>query len=157
MFVALVNGDSRADVIASWEAHGYGLSWFEQTGALGPFVEHPIAPKSADDHSVTAPLIHEPHAISLADIDGDSHADLVTGERFWGHVPAGDPSFDEPARLYWFGWEGGEGAAYAPHLIDETVGIGTQIATADLDGDGLTDVVVANKKGASVFLQRRSP
>ena len=40
-------------------------------------------------------------------------------------------------------------------MIDDDSGIGTQFAVADINGDGLPDVVVSNKKGVHLFLQQR--
>jgi len=65
--------------------------------------------------------------------------------------PAGD--FSAPAHLYWFEAGRDGGALYLPHLIDDASGVGTQVVAVDLNGDGRSDVVVANKKGAFVFLQ----
>ena len=38
--------------------------------------------------------------------------------------------------------------------MDDNSGVGTQVIAGDLSGDGLTDVVVGNKKGAFAFLQQ---
>ena len=55
--------------------------------------------------------------------------------------------------LYWFGLtrKGGK-AEYIPHQIDDNSGVGTQVTAADVNGDGLLDIVVGNKKGAFVHL-----
>lgn len=152
MFAYDVDGDGDQDVITSLSAHGYGVSWFERQGSdsAPSFVEHVIS-GPADGPT---PL-HEPHALDLSDVNGDGLMDIVTGERFWGHVPAGDPSFDDPALLYWFELrqEGGS-VSYVPHLVDDASGVGTDVTTGDLNGDGRVDIVVANKKGTFVFLQR---
>jgi hypothetical protein len=146
-----VDGDGDNDVVTTWSAHGYGLSWFEQTEA--GFVERPIAAKSPDD-PLGGVLIHEPHALEVADVDGDGLLDLVTGQRFWGHVPV-EPDFDLPSELYWFRLERtSTGARFSPELVDLDSGVGVGVATADLNGDARTDILVANKKGAFVFLQR---
>ncbi len=47
--------------------------------------------------------------------------------------------------------------SFIPHQIDDDSGIGTQFAVADINGDGLLDVVTRNKKGVYVFEQVRGP
>ena len=91
-------------------------------------------------------------ALATADIDGDSLPDIVTGERFWGHAPP-DGDFSAPGRLYWFRLQrGAEGATFAPVLIDDDSGVGTQVTVGDVTNDALPDIVVSNKKGAFVFV-----
>ena len=41
-------------------------------------------------------------------------------------------------------------------MIDDDSGIGTQFAVVDINGDGLLDVVISNKKGVYIFEQVRS-
>ena len=119
------------------------------SGSATPAQTQPAAP--APDATV---VIHEPHAVAVADIDGDGLDDIVTGERFWGHVPSGMPDFSEPARIYWFREERtAAGVVFTPTLIDDDSGVGTQLTVGDIDGDGKPDIVVSNKKGAFVFLQ----
>jgi hypothetical protein len=43
---------------------------------------------------------------------------------------------------------------FVPHLIDADSGVGTQFAVADMNGDGKLDVIVSNKKGVYVLLQK---
>ncbi|HEY5946898.1 MAG TPA: VCBS repeat-containing protein, partial [Kofleriaceae bacterium] len=116
----------------------------------GDFVEHVILPESADGD----PALFQPHALAVVDIDGDGLLDLVTGERFWAHVPP-DANIADPAALYWFEHvRDGSGDTFVPHLIDDASGVGTQVTVGDIDGDRRPDVVVGNKKGAFVFLQQ---
>lgn len=149
-----VDGDGDADVVTSLAAHGYGLAWFEQT-ASSPlaFDEHVLVSDAAPGADADV-IMHEPHAVAVADIDGDGNQDIVSGERFWGHVPSGMPDFDEPARLYWFkAVHSNDGTVFTPSLIDDDSGVGTQLSVGDLDGNGSPDLVISNKKGAFVFLQ----
>jgi putative membrane-bound dehydrogenase-like protein len=160
MFAYDVDGDGRQDVITSKAAHGYGLSWFEQvdgTPANRPaidFVEHPILPPEPAAEGVS---FSELHALALADVDGDGLRDVLTGKRHWAHGPHG-PEADAPAVLYAFELRRADGeATFVPHLVDDDSGVGVQLSTGDVDGDARLDIVVGNKKGAFVFLQRPPP
>jgi FG-GAP-like repeat len=138
-----VNADGKPDVIAS-SAHRFGIWWFEQgavQSASPDFTKHDLFPE----------LVSETHALIAADLNGDGLKDLVTGKRFWSHGKS-EPGADKPARIYWFeASRSPEGkVTFTPREIDDQSGIGTQFVVADFNGDGLLDVVTANKKG--VFL-----
>lgn len=156
MLVYDINGDGRNDVITSWDAHGYGLTWYEQSrdGDVIGFNEHVLVNTSEADnpHGVKFTQIH---ALVPADMNGDGLTDFVTGKRFWAHGPLKDAEPGAPAVLYWFELKrNGSSAEFIPHLIDNNSGVGTQITAGDLDGDGRMDVLSSNKKGVHVFLQR---
>ena len=100
--------------------------------------------------------------MAMADINGDGHPDLVTGKRYFAHNGE-DPGAYEPAALYWFEYRpgamsgagtSGAGPVWVPHLIDTNSGVGLQVRVQDMNGDGLPDIIVANKKGVFVFEQR---
>lgn len=160
MYAYDVNGDGRADVITSIDAHRYGLSWFEQPppGADGKnWREHPITSRQAGEKP-RGVQFSQPHALVLADIDGDGLEDIVTGKRRWAHGSKGDLDPDAPAVLYWFKLRRQDGAAtYEPHLIDGNSGAGTQFVATDLNGDRRPDIVISNKNGVFVFIQHRTP
>jgi hypothetical protein len=143
-----VNGDGKPDVIDS-SAHKFGIWAFEQGEAKDGspvFTRRDLFPD----------LVSETHALIAADINGDGLKDLVTGKRFWSHGKA-EPGSDKPARLYWLeAARSPEGkVSFTPREIDDQSGIGTQFVVMDFNGDGLLDIVSANKKG--VFLLEQVP
>ncbi len=146
MLVYDVNGDGVPDVISS-SAHGKGIWWHQQKkGPNGPTFE-----KHLIDDSFS-----QVHALVLADINGDGVMDFVAGKRFWAHGPEGDVEPSAPAVLYWYELKRKGGSAeFIRHDIDHDSGVGTQFTVADVNGDGMLDVVIANKKGVFVFTQQR--
>jgi hypothetical protein len=155
MLVYDVNGDRRKDVIASWDAHGYGLAWYEQQPD-GAFKEHVLVNTKPEDNPQGVKFT-QIHGKTLVDINGDGLMDFVTGKRFWAHGPGKDAEPAAPAVLYWFELKRGPNhtAEFIPHLVDDDSGVGTQITAGDLNGDGKPDIISGNKKGLSVFLQQR--
>ena len=153
MHVYDVNGDGRNDVVTSYDAHGYGLGWFEQK-ADGTFTEHRIV-GSAPAENPQGVSFSQLHAVRMADIDGDGLSDIVTGKRRWAHGSSGDAEPNAPPVLYWFRLErdGKGGATFVPHLVDADSGVGTQVTVGDLDGDKRPDIIVANKRGVFAFTQ----
>ncbi len=89
-------------------------------------------------------------------MDGDGLKDIVTGKRFWAHGATGDAEPSAPAVLYWFKLVRGpdKSVDFIPYLIDDDSGIGTQVVAGDINGDGLPDVVVGNKKGTFVHIHQ---
>ncbi len=158
MLVYDVNGDGLNDVITSWEAHGYGLAWYEQvrTGGEISFKEHVLVNTKPEDNKYGVKF-SQIHALALADINGDGVMDFVTGKRFWAHGPTKDAEPGAPAVLYWFELKRGKNhtAEFIPHQIDDDSGVGTEITVADLNGDGKLDVISSNKKGLSIFIQQK--
>ena len=102
-------------------------------------------------------LVSETHAMHCVDINGDGLKDLVTGKRWWAHGPKGDADPSAPPYIYWFEAKKGKDGltTFTPHVIDKESGIGTQFAVADVNGDGLPDVVTSNKRGTFLFEQVR--
>lgn len=136
------DGDGDADVLTT-SPHAYGIWWHEQQ-APNQWVTHEI------DRSFS-----QTHSVMMADLNGDGLPDFVTGKRWWAHAK-GDPGVDEPAVICWFELRRQAGRAeWIRHQFDHDSGVGTQFELADVDGDGLLDVVTSNKKGVFYFRQTR--
>jgi hypothetical protein len=145
-----LNGDGKPDILCS-SAHRFGIWAFEQRG--GKDGASPTFLK----RDLFRELLSETHAMVLADINGDGLKDFVTGKRWWSHGRA-EPGADWPAMLYWFeASKRKDGSiAFTPRVIDTDSGVGTQFTVADVNGDGLLDVAVSNKKGTFLFEQVRA-
>lgn len=145
MVVFDINGDGLNDVLTS-SAHDYGIWWFEQLPGSNGEKFH--MQQISKEFSQT-------HAIRLADINRDGIMDFVTGKRYFAHN-GNDPGAREPALLVWFEIQRPEKGkvTFSRHIIDDDSGIGTQFEVVDINGDGLMDVVTANKKGVSLFVQQ---
>ncbi|MBX3441459.1 MAG: VCBS repeat-containing protein [Planctomyces sp.] len=127
-------------------AHSYGVWWFENLGN-GQVKQHTI------DETFS-----QSHAAHYVDLNGDGERELVTGKRYYAHN-GGDPGAYEPTYMHWFEIrrEAGRPPQFVKHTIEESLdtGHGTQFDMGDIDGDGLIDIALANKKGVNLLLQRR--
>src|SRR5262249_5675521 len=139
MFAYDMDGDGKADVISS-SAHKFGMWWYHQRGGKD---EHPTFIRQ----DLFREMLSETHAMHCVDINGDGLKDLVTGKRWWSHGRS-EPGSDWPAMLYWFEAKKNKDGTvrFRPHVVDTDSGVGTQFAVADVNGDGLLDIVTSNKK-----------
>jgi hypothetical protein len=153
-----VNGDGRADVVAVLQAHGFGLSWFEQTrDASGriSFVEHPVMGNFGADNAGGV-TVTQMHGSTVADVDGDGTTDFIAGKRYWSHLDNyTDPDPYGPPVLYVFrtvrdaGAPGG--ARLVPELVHNRSGGGNAVTAADINKDGVMDIASATDRGLFVF------
>ncbi|MEE8450542.1 MAG: VCBS repeat-containing protein [Thermoguttaceae bacterium] len=141
MIVFDIDGDGDNDIFSS-SAHRYGVWWHEQTS------------DGWTTHEIDT-TFSQAHAVCLADINGDGTPDFVTGKRWWAHN-GNDPGAKEPAVVYWYELtRTDDGPKWTRHLIDDESGVGTQFEVADVDADGLLDVVTSNKGGVYYLRQVR--
>lgn len=154
MFAYDVDGDGDNDIITSLSAHDYGLAWYEsQPGAGGvpSFEKHVIMGNKPEDNAYGV-LFTEPHAVKLADINGDGLRDIVTGKTYWSHHTQ-SPMWDAGAVVYWFELHRGNDGSieFIPHKADGESGIGRGLYVGDINGDKLVDIVTGGMKGAHVL------
>ena len=156
MFALDVDGDGDNDIITAIDAHGWGLAWFEHIKESGQitFRKH-IIMGSRGEETKYGVAFSQPHALAIADLDGDGLQDIIVGKRYWAHGPKGDIEPMADPVLYWFRLVRESGVArFEPHLIDRESGVGVQVSTADLNGDGHQDVLTVSKLGTFVFMNQ---
>jgi hypothetical protein len=153
-----VNGDGQNDVVTSLQAHGWGLSWFEQKKAddgTRTFVEHPIMGDFSTKNAGGV-TFSQLHGATFADIDGDGTPDFITGKRFWSHLDTFlDPDPHGAPVLYVYRTvrnpKAPGGAEFVPELIHNRSGVGSHVAAVDLNSDGAAEIITGTKLGTFIF------
>lgn len=153
------NGDGLNDVVASLNAHGWGLAWFEQqrdASGKRTFVKHTLmedfSTKNAGDVTFS-----QPHAGAIvADVDRDGVMDFIVGKRHWAHLDTLlDPDADGEAVIYWYRTvrdaDAPGGARFEPELIHNKSGVGSEVKAMDVNQDGAVDILASGTRGTFVF------
>ncbi|MFN0055534.1 MAG: FG-GAP repeat domain-containing protein [Planctomycetales bacterium] len=143
--------DGDQDIMMS-SAHSVGIWWFENQGT-NDFPTY--------DYHLITDVVTQTHAMHFVDMNGDGVKDLITGKRWWAHGPKGDLDADPNADpvMVWIEIRKAKGKPpeFTPHVIGESTGsgMGTQFLVTDFDGDKRPDIVLSNKKGTNLLLQRK--
>ncbi|MCA9191924.1 MAG: VCBS repeat-containing protein [Planctomycetales bacterium] len=154
MYCADLDGDGRNEVITGLIAHGFGLAYYKATNAEATQFERVDIMTNDPAGSPTGMAISQLHGVDIADLNGDTVPDIVTGKRWWAHKNKDDGS-SMPCILAWFETQRKDGRIqFVPHVIDISSGVGCQIDAVDVNGDGLIDIVSGTKRGAYLFLQK---
>lgn len=143
IYVEDLDLDGDQDIMMSC-AHSYGVWWFENQG--DNFAYHVI------DESFS-----QTHAMEYVDLNGDGSKDLLTGKRYYAHNGA-DPGAEEPVLMVWYEIKKikGQKPEFVRHEIAEglNTGVGTQFLVKDINNDKRPDIVLSNKKGVNVLIQK---
>ncbi len=154
--------DGDTDIV--WGiGHDYGLYWLQQSTDVDG---QRVWTRSAIDESFS-----QVHSLHLADLDGDSEPEVVTGKRVYAHEV--EPGATEASCIYSYHFDPkgdswvkrviyeGKPAANAPpeaaqrSALDDfepgTAGTGLQMDFQDMDADGDIDIVCPGKTGLYWF------
>ena len=96
--------------------------------------------------------------MQLADINGDGDKDLITGKRFYAHN-GHDPGGKDPVVMYWYEVQRKKTRRRSLFRTKSKRAATPESAPSSpsrtFDGDGTLDIILGNKKGVNVLLQKR--
>jgi DNA-binding protein Fis len=122
IFATDLDGDGDADVIAS-EGIGDVIGWYENQDGLGTFSNRKIITTAVDS----------PNAVYATDLDGDGDADLLSASVWDDKIAWYENRLDTPTK------------DFGPQkVITDKANNATDVYAADIDGDGVTDVLSAS-------------
>ena len=137
-----VNQDGKMDLIAnSGRPEGQtpiyeSISWYETPAASGKWIRHVFADKDAPGAS---------HYMGLGDINGDGRPDITCAAKGGANFPGGE----------WFAWwEQPEDPTqvWKKHLLSDKEPGASNIIPADVNADGITDIIGTRGHGQGVTL-----
>ena len=123
IFASDLDNDGDMDVLTSSFAP-YTISWFENADGLGSFGTQNVISTNFDS----------PLDAKAADIDGDGDMDVLSGSTYIDN------------NVVWFKNTDGQGTFVQQQILTTDIKYPGDAITADIDGDGDLDIVVASEK-----------
>ncbi len=131
-YAADLDGDADLDVIAT--AYRYSqIYWWRNDGG------DPIA---WTRFTITN-TFNAAHEVYASDVDGDGDNDVLGAS-------------SNLNRISWWRNDGGEPIVWTEQVIDDSIGLAKAVRTADIDGDGLMDVIGASLQDHDVTWYRNN-
>jgi hypothetical protein len=152
MLVHDVDGDGLNDMLYGM-GHDYGLYFWRQKGTDKQSSGETNATTIQFEQQLIDKNFSQPHALALADIDLDGKLDLITGKRYYTHNGK-DPGGKEMPEMNSYRYNAATKTFDKSVIEQGHVGVGLQIATSDINGDGKVDIAVAGKSGTYLILQK---
>jgi len=152
MLVHDVDNDGMNDILVGM-GHDYGLYWWHQKAPVKGTGES--ASKNAFEYEerLIDKDFSQPHALALADLDQDGQLEIISGKRYYAHN-GGDPGGKDMPEINSYRYDASKHTFDKSPIEQGHVGVGLQIATADLNSDGKVDISVAGKSGTFLLMQK---
>jgi hypothetical protein len=139
LMAADINQDGFQDV-AVVAINADKVLWYEHDGSsVSPsFTEHDLTASDPADG---------PRDVHVADVDADGDLDILVVALTPDNV-----SSNENGELIWYENDGA--ASFSASVLDNTLLRPRSVSTADIDGDGALDIVVASASDSDIFYYR---
>jgi WD40 repeat protein len=129
-----IDGDGDLDLIVAPYSSDR-LAWWENDGETPPrFVEHVVLSGVAAEGS---------SSVTTVDFDGDGDIDILAG-------------FEKVDKVSWFENDGAQMPAFTEHTVTRHRWRPAWVVAADVDGDGVLDVVIASADDNTIAWYRRA-